>query len=248
MKQPLTFTGQVFLDDGKPAFRLDDAGTLRAQLLDRFGEGPVRVVFARWGKARSTAQNAYYWGVVVQMIHTELQRLGNEVNDQQVHEWLKDQFLPQPVANGDGEQIAVFRKSTAIMSRIEFMEYLEEVRAWAADKLSLNIPDPKPEQMPDELWEPVKLDCGITIRPDTPEDEARYFLSFFHWRTATDLNDARYQVVHSNMGTAAKAAAVGLIAEKAAEMSCHFNPGSSTYIPVQTTTHPSLYNAHLQEA
>jgi len=245
MKQPLSFTGRVSItDDGKPDFKLDDAGTLRAQLLDRFGQGPVRVVFARWGKARTTPQNAYYWGVVVQMIHTELQRLGNEVSDQQVHEWLKDQFLPQPVANGDGEQIAIFRKSTALLSRIEFGEYLDEVRAWAADKLSLSIPDPKPEQMPDDVWEPVKLDCGITIRPDTPEDEARYFLSFFHWRTVTDLNDARYQVIQSGMNTEAKTAAAALIAEKAVEMSCHFNQRSSTYIPVERTSNFKLQTSN----
>ncbi len=90
---------------------------------------------------RSLQQNAYFWGVVVQMISEHTGYAPDEV-----HEFLKMKFIPKKLAvcKGNGEIVDEFvvGGSTRKMNTVEFGEYVESIRQWAAESLDLYIPDP----------------------------------------------------------------------------------------------------------
>jgi hypothetical protein len=94
-------------------------------------------------KKRSGQQNRYYFGVVVKLITDAFRDAGNMVNAENVHEFLKAEVgkLSQVLVTADGE---VFRGpgSTAKLTTTEFSNYIEAVRAWAAEILDLQIPSP----------------------------------------------------------------------------------------------------------
>lgn len=100
----------------------------------RFKGKTVEVTAENRRKNRSGEQNAYYWAVVVKMIAEHCgYRTPEEV--QGVHEELRRKFLP-----GTGPMQV--RPSTAALSTEEFSDYIEQVRQWAAEELSIYIPDP----------------------------------------------------------------------------------------------------------
>lgn len=94
----------------------------------------VEVTVERRRKIRSNEQNAYYHGVVLKLIADECGYRG-EAELEGLHEELKRMFLPK-----SGRLNIV--KSTASLSTVEFSEYIEKVRAWAAEELGIYIPDP----------------------------------------------------------------------------------------------------------
>lgn len=111
-----------------------------------------RVEVEQQKSRRSDDQNAYYWGVVVEMIS---QAAGYEAAE--VHEFLcgtrwgwKDKRVPKTPRNPDGIESVPMRTTTtkggkrAVLPVMEFAEFIEFARRFAADKLSLYIPDPDP--------------------------------------------------------------------------------------------------------
>lgn len=91
-------------------------------------------------KDRSNEQNRYYWGVVIDLIseHTGFNR-------EEMHEVLKHKFLRQtvwvPLRNGIKEQ-SIITKSTTKLTTLQFEEYLREIRQWAAEEMSISLPEP----------------------------------------------------------------------------------------------------------
>lgn len=85
-------------------------------------------------KNRSLSQNAFYWGVVIPAIVNMFNEYGNNVDAEQVHEFLKAEVgkLNQKVILPDGE-IKTISGSSAILQTLEFEEYLTKIRAWAAE-------------------------------------------------------------------------------------------------------------------
>lgn len=76
---------------------------------------------------RSNPQNAYYFGVIVDMISQET---GNELEE--THELLKVRFL-KPIG----------KKSTTQLTTVEFNTYIEKIQRWSAQELGCVIPDPQ---------------------------------------------------------------------------------------------------------
>jgi hypothetical protein len=103
----------------------------------------VVVSVAEVKKTRSTLQNRYYWGCVVKLITDAFRDAGNMVNSDDVHDFLKAEVgkLSQVLVTVEGE---VFRGpgSTTKLTTTEFSNYIEAVKAWAADRLDLKIPSP----------------------------------------------------------------------------------------------------------
>ncbi len=83
-------------------------------------------------KNRSNQQNRYYWGVVIDIIGKELGYSPDET-----HEALKIKFL----LDRRGKIPTI--KSTAILTTKEFEEYLENIKRWASEFLSVVLPDPE---------------------------------------------------------------------------------------------------------
>jgi hypothetical protein len=89
------------------------------------------VIIKRPEKIRTDPQNRYYFGVVVKILADELGYTKDEL-----HEALKWKFLQVP-----GPLPTV--KSTAKLSTVEFIDYIDEVVRWAAQDLGVVLPDPE---------------------------------------------------------------------------------------------------------
>ena len=110
------------------AFRKHLAGTDGNEITAQF--------YKRRSK-RSTRANAYYWGVVIPLLASEIGYTQDEM-----HEALKAKFLSQE----DLTHGLVKVRSSAKLSVAEFGEYLETVTLWAAEKLGVVIPQPEVEK------------------------------------------------------------------------------------------------------
>jgi hypothetical protein len=105
--------------------------------------------------SRSNPQNRYYWGVVVHMIKERFKELGytkTDIHDSKVsspltrddvHLFLRNQFLKDDLISKEGEILGTLSKSTKDLSTDEFVKYLDNVRDWAVISLDIEIPDPR---------------------------------------------------------------------------------------------------------
>jgi len=82
-------------------------------------------------KHRTSPENRYYFGVVIEMISDE-----TGASPEDVHQEMKRMFL-----RVGGEKIPI-TKSTTELSTIEFEDYVAKIRMWAASFLNLTIPLP----------------------------------------------------------------------------------------------------------
>lgn len=96
-------------------------------------------------KVRSLQQNSYYWGVVCDMVYEGLRDAGyDEVKTaEDAHEIMKLLFLKKDVVSTSTGEILAGATSTTELTTLEFAEYIEKVRMWAAEYLNINIPDPE---------------------------------------------------------------------------------------------------------
>lgn len=116
-----------------------------ARLL-RLAEGKrVKITLQQVKKRRSNRQNAYYWGVVVPAVLEMFLEAGNSITEEGVHDFLKAYVgkLVKHVKQPNGS-IAVVLGSTADLRTLEFEDYLEKCRAWAAE-MGCVIPLPNEE-------------------------------------------------------------------------------------------------------
>lgn len=96
--------------------------------------------------SRSLEQNGYYWGCVIPYVQEGLLDAGfdKSVLDQEnVHEMLKGKFLKEDLAKDEwnGDFITLVGTTTDL-NKLEFADYIEEIRRWASEILNI-IPDPE---------------------------------------------------------------------------------------------------------
>lgn len=128
---------------------IDEKGTFLLHNRQRFEEwarkNPGKDVACRFERKRarrSDPQNRYYWGCVIKEISIRLRDLGHEwLEDEDVHDMMKIKFNYERIVSDEGESLEL-PKSTASLTTTQFSEYIERVRRWAADFLSIEIPDP----------------------------------------------------------------------------------------------------------
>lgn len=119
--------------------------TIRGKNLWPLTDGEVLVTVMRAHATRSINQNRWYWGCVVKAVadHTGY-------TPKEVHEIYKALFLPRVVAieGARGNVVAEFEVggSTRQLNKLEFGEYCEQIREWAASELDVHIPDPDHER------------------------------------------------------------------------------------------------------
>ncbi|MGN6417759.1 MAG: hypothetical protein ACTHMC_09725 [Pseudobacter sp.] len=101
----------------------------------------VVVKLERKYNKRSSPQNRYYHGVVVQEIRLGFLDVGYEMSADEVHFFLKQKFNSIQVPGVGGEVIEV-PGSTTEMTTVQFMEYVERIARWAAEYLNVTIPAP----------------------------------------------------------------------------------------------------------
>lgn len=102
----------------------------------------LELALTRRRATRSLPQNAYYWGVVVELLAEHTGYTPDEI-----HDICKALFIPKKlsVQDGNGEVVGQFviGGSTRTLNKIEFGEYMESIRRWAAETLDVVIPDPE---------------------------------------------------------------------------------------------------------
>ena len=91
---------------------------------------------------RSNQQSRYYFGVVVKEIQIRLKQLGNDFDTETIHNFLKDKFNKKELLGEGGEVIDYFGATTTGMNKTEFSEFVDKIRAWSLDFLSIDIPEP----------------------------------------------------------------------------------------------------------
>jgi len=102
----------------------------------------ITVTIGKFRKPRSDKENRYYHGIPVKMIADYI----GEENKRQVHEYLKVLFLTtieyKQIGNTNKTLKFTRTKSTTELSTVEFEEYLDSIRRWAAQFLGIEIPTP----------------------------------------------------------------------------------------------------------
>lgn len=138
-------------------FKVTPAGHLPGQVhreLDDLIRGMagkrMTLKLAPYKKRRSLNQNAYYFGVVIPAITKMFREHGNNVDNDDCHEFLKLRVgkLAQVFVTPEGEVMKGLG-STAKLSTIEFEAYMTKCRAFAAE-YGVIIKEPNEVDQPTE--------------------------------------------------------------------------------------------------
>ncbi len=129
--------------EGRLIFNQHNKELLR-RWLNNLREKQVDVVIRPFYRKRSLSYNAYYWGVVLDMIskHTGY-------TPQELHGLFKILFLKKIIVIGGKEWQST--ESTAKLNNVRFGKYVEQVRQFALVKFDLSIPLPNEVDFEDEF-------------------------------------------------------------------------------------------------
>lgn len=140
-------TGIELIAEVKNGHLNPKARTLLAGYLAKLEGKRVIIKLSKFVKRRSLQQNAYYWGVVLPMVWEMFQDAGNDMNKDEVHEFLKKHvwgWTKTVTLNGRTREIT---NSSARMSTMDWEVAMEKTRVFA---LQFNIKIPLPnEEIPD---------------------------------------------------------------------------------------------------
>lgn len=131
--KPLTLT--IAVENGRLA-PTDGQKAQIAKLLGPRSGKAVTVKFSAPMSSRSLEQNRFYWGVILTEIAAHTGHTTEEV-----HAVVKDLFLTRKFITL-GSLTTEIRKTTTDLTVGEFANYLEQIAAWAAQELGLNLPEP----------------------------------------------------------------------------------------------------------
>lgn len=94
-------------------------------------------------RRRSGQQNSYYWKVVVGLVRKALmEEHGEMYTKDEVHGILKQQCNWREITNEESGESIKIPKSTRDLNTLEFEEYEERCRRFAAEFLGVDIPLP----------------------------------------------------------------------------------------------------------
>ena len=118
--------------------------------LKQFAGKEVEIVVVKKKRTRSIQINRYYWGVVIALVRDAFIDLGHEVESQEVHEYLKGRFNFKELVNEETGEVVLDENglpihiplSTANISNTDFMVYMERIKKFSSETLSIYIPEP----------------------------------------------------------------------------------------------------------
>jgi len=117
------------------------------EILPTFEGMEVSLTLQERKTERTQKQNRYYWGVVIPLVRMGLKELGYRgTTKEATHKLLKSMFLKEELVNESSGEVLTFQGSTANLSTQQFTDYIDEVVQFAAEELSVDIPQPN-EQM-----------------------------------------------------------------------------------------------------
>lgn len=103
----------------------------------------IKITIALYKRRRSENQNAFYWGVILPMMKDAINEYGNQMNEDEAHEFIKEEIWKhtKTITRPDGSKKPIIRSSTELTTT-EWEEKIELTRAWAAFELGLILPYP----------------------------------------------------------------------------------------------------------
>jgi len=110
---------------------------------DIFKDGErLKLTIEKIYSRRSNPQNRYYWGVILDIILTEVLKQGNEMSKEQLHEECLKMFAPKKeIHNKEGEVLIIPMRSKE-MNKSQFSDYSFDVCKWGAEFWGVYIPEP----------------------------------------------------------------------------------------------------------
>ena len=111
---------------------------LMIQFMKGLKDGKYALTLEKDHPRRTSSENRYYWGVVLKLISES-----TGYTPEECHAIFKDMF------NSYEKNGRRFSKSTTKLKTVEFENYLEKIRRFAATDLLIYIPNPN-ERCPDD--------------------------------------------------------------------------------------------------
>lgn len=145
-----TLTYSATVENGKIAMHESNRRKMSKEVGNAFDGCDIELVIRKRKKKRSGPQNAYYWSVVIPMLidgfvdvgNHGLQS-GNDEHRQWMHEEMKRLHLDNGIEVSDANgEVHKMPPSTKTLGTGEFSDYIKEIQKWAAECLSISIPDP----------------------------------------------------------------------------------------------------------
>lgn len=131
----------IHIKDGK----VENPGALKT-LFSQLKDGKWKVDINS-AQQRSNPQNRYYFGLVVPLVQNGILNLGTELTREETHEFLKARFNSSEVVNKETGEYVQVPRSTTMLSKEKFSEYIEQIQIFAAEFLQVIIPDPGQQMM-----------------------------------------------------------------------------------------------------
>lgn len=99
--------------------------------------GKHSISIEKFRDGRSSSQNRYYWGIIVNGLASEFGYFRDEI-----HQLLRQKFLGYTRENPVTGKTEQFVRSTTDLSTDEMEQYLESIRVWALSEFSVYLPLP----------------------------------------------------------------------------------------------------------
>lgn len=110
---------------------------------DYFEGKEIEITIAKKRKIRSNPQNAYYHGVVVELLKQAIRKEWGEIwNSEKCHELLKNRFLYFEKVNEETGEVIKLPKSTTECTTSEFEDYMVECREFLLEWFNVDCPLP----------------------------------------------------------------------------------------------------------
>lgn len=90
---------------------------------------------------RSSQANRYYWGLVVPLIQHGIKHMGTDLSKEECHEFLKSRFNYEELVNEETGEVIQIPRSTTVLNKEQFSEYIGKIQQFAAEFLHTVIPD-----------------------------------------------------------------------------------------------------------
>lgn len=115
--------------------------------LKAFEGKQIELSICRLSKKRTSQQNRFMWGFLIQPITYRLQELGWDINGkiisrQDVHDMLCLKFLKESIVNHDSGEILETIRGTSGLTTTEMNSFWAQVQQWAAENIDLVLADP----------------------------------------------------------------------------------------------------------
>lgn len=128
-------------EDGK-AFRIINRALLDKELTE-LPKGKYRLVVERYRKKKSNPQLGYLYACIYPFVLKGLNDLGWEFTSlDQVDVECKKRFASQEILNRHTGEIMEIPALKRDMTTVEMMTYVDAIRNWASEYLSVYIPEP----------------------------------------------------------------------------------------------------------